>query len=84
MIELTKREVTDEEQILIDAVREDIQAMQKKQDEMFENLAKALNIVASDSDEERVYNYDILFDYVYNNAFIEAIKNDEQDEENES
>lgn len=84
MIELTKREVTDEEQILIDAVREDIQAMQKKQDEMFENLAKALNIVASDSDEERVYNYDILFDYVYNNAFIEAIKNDKQDEDNES
>jgi membrane-bound lytic murein transglycosylase MltF len=77
MIELTNREVTDEEQILIDAVRDDIQAMQKKQDEMFENLAKALNIVTVDSDEERVYNYDILFDYVYNNMFIEAIKNNE-------
>jgi len=77
MIELTNREVTDEEQILIDAVRDDIQAMQKKQDEMFENLAKALNIVTVDSDEERVYNYDILFDYVYNNMFIEAINNNE-------
>jgi hypothetical protein len=77
MIELTNREVTDEEQILIDTVRDDIQAMQKKQDEMFENLAKALNIVTVDSDEERVYNYDILFDYVYNNMFIEAINNNE-------
>jgi membrane-bound lytic murein transglycosylase MltF len=78
MIELTNREVTDEEQILIDTVRDDIQAMQRKQDEMFENLAKALSIVATDSDEERVYNYDILFDYVYNNVFIEAIKNEEE------
>jgi len=70
MIKLINREVTQEDNNLINKARNTIRALQQKEDEVFHKLLQDLNLEIGPEDD-RAPDYDYLFDYVYNNIFFE-------------
>jgi len=68
MIKLTNREVTTTDMSLIDEARDAIRILQQKEDAVFNNLLKDLNLKIGPEDD-RAQDYDYLFDYVYNSIF---------------
>lgn len=71
MIKLTNKEVTPEDMILIDEARDAIRILQQKEDAVFNNLLKDLNLEVGPEDD-RAMDYDYLFDYVHNSIFFNS------------
>jgi hypothetical protein len=72
MIKLTNKEVTPEDMILIHEARDAIRVLQEKEDAVFHNLLKDLNLEIG-PEEDRAIDYDYLFDYVHNSIFFNTL-----------